>query len=213
MELSIAQSIADNVLKSISPFCHRSEIAGSIRRKKSEVKDIEIVARVNDWEGLFVSLQSHGIFIKSGVPDVQPWPPKKGAKYLRMMLHGEIKLDLFIADEHNWGALFMMRTGGATGPTGNPFEGFTPMMFARWKRVSGGGRMMNCLPTLPDGRTVSVPEEEDFFKLCGCDWTPPEERISSSAIRKQRGYKLQIENFSFVNEKVTQQLALQLVAV
>ena len=63
---------------------------------------------------------------------------------------------------------------------------------------------------LGDGTNFRVKQADDsyieYVKI-------PEERISSSAIHKQRGYKLQIENFSFVNEKVTQQLALQLVAV
>jgi len=198
MDIAKAVEISESIRAASLPHCHRVEVAGSVRRRKLNVKDIEIVARVRDWESLFESLRSFGDFIKPGCPDVVPWPPRAGAKYLRMMLSSGVKLDFFIANEHNWGALYMMRTGGAVGPDGNAFDGFVPAMFSRWKRVSGGGRMRDCLPTLPDGRYVSVPEEEDFFRLVGVDWVPASDRISSSAVKKQKGYKLDTEALSFV---------------
>jgi hypothetical protein len=58
--------------------------------------------------------------------------------------------------------------------------------------------MRDCLPTLPDGRIVSVPEEEDFFRLVGVDWIPATDRVSSSALLKQKGYKLDVEGLRFV---------------
>jgi DNA polymerase (family 10) len=198
MDIQKALELSESVRAAASLHCHRVEVAGSVRRRKQNVKDIEIVARVRDWEGLFGSLTHFGEFIKPGCPDVIPWPPRSGAKYLRMMLHSGVKLDFFVANENNWGALYMMRTGGATGPDGNPFDGFVPAMFSRWKRVSGGGRMRDCLPTLPDGRSVSVPEEEDFFRLVGVDWIPATDRVSSSAVKKQKGYKLDTENLTLV---------------
>src|ERR1700750_2314871 len=38
------ESIAQKLIERIKPYCVRAEIAGSIRRCKPEVKDIEIVA-------------------------------------------------------------------------------------------------------------------------------------------------------------------------
>jgi DNA polymerase/3'-5' exonuclease PolX len=182
MELSKARNIAEKLLLDISPYCSRAEIAGSIRRKKAEVKDVELVVRVENWDELFDTLQQHGKFIKPGVPVVTPWDPKPDAKYLRMLLNDDIKLDLFVASPENWGALYMMRTGSAAGPNGD--FGFVPAMFAAWKRKSGGGKMVGCLPTTPEGLSISVPEEEDFFKLCGIKWVEPEERTSSRAVKK-----------------------------
>lgn len=190
MELPQAQTLAEELVFSVRPFCARAEIAGSIRRKKPQVKDIEIVAIVRDWLGLFLSLEAHGEFIKPGVPEITPWPPKVGAKYLRMMLSSGIKLDVFIGTEDNWGALFCMRTGSGVGPDGNPMSGFVPAMFGRWKKVSDGGKMSNCLPTRPDGTQVPVPEEEDFFRLLGVDWIPPENRTSSKDVHRVRGFTL-----------------------
>ena len=62
-----AKEIADQILSGISSSCVRSEIAGSIRREKKEVKDIEIVAIVDDYSSLYGSLAKFGRFIKPGV--------------------------------------------------------------------------------------------------------------------------------------------------
>ena len=198
MDITLAMPLADNIVNSLRSHCHRAEIAGSVRRMKANVKDIEIVARVNDWDAAFDSLRKWGDFIKPGVPDIIPWAPKKGAKYLRMMLNDGLKLDLFLASEENWGALYTMRTGGATGPDGNPFEGFVPGMFSRWKKVSGGGKMRGCLPTLPDGRSVIVREESDFFRVCGVEWADPTSRTSRGAILPIKNFKLSNERLDFI---------------
>lgn len=42
MKLEQAQSIAEELRRELEPGCERIEIAGSIRRKKPEVKDIEL---------------------------------------------------------------------------------------------------------------------------------------------------------------------------
>jgi DNA polymerase/3'-5' exonuclease PolX len=184
MELNLAIEIANRVHSLAQPACSRVEIAGSIRRQKSSVKDIELVAIVDNYPSLFQSLTSVGKFIKPGVPDIIPWEPKENAKYLRMLLDGDIKLDLFCATPDNWGGLYMMRTGSGAGPDGNPYEGFVPGMFGRWKKISGGGKMTGGHPTLPDGTLLSVKEEQDYFDLVKVKWIPPELRSKKSIIKE-----------------------------
>jgi len=199
MELLAASCHAHEILHSILPFCHRANIAGSIRRGKTHVKDIEIVAIIKDWQQLFTALTDFGMFIKPGVPEIEPWAPKVNAKYLRMMLNCGLKLDLFIASPENWGGLFMMRTGSGVGLDGKAFSGFAPTMFARWKKVSGGGRMINCMPTMPDGRKVIVREEEDFFKLLGVEFIEPEFRIARYSVRKIKNYELNLDGWEIAS--------------
>ena len=56
MNLQQAQQIAERIKSELAPHCDRIEIAGSIRRKKPEVKDIEIVCIPKPYEtGLFAS--------------------------------------------------------------------------------------------------------------------------------------------------------------
>ena len=198
MNIEQAVTLAEGIVSSIRPHCSRAEVAGSIRRRKPEVKDVEIVAQVSDWSGLFSALEKWGAFIKPGVPDIVPWPPKEGARYLRMILNEGVKLDLFVTSPENWGGLFMMRTGSGVGPDGNPMKGFVPGMFGRWKKVSGGGKMNEGYPTLPDGRRVIVSEEEDFFALCGVEWIPAEERVSKSAVKSVKDYRLNVEGLEIL---------------
>lgn len=70
MILSEALKIAEAVLKELGPHCERIAIAGSVRRRKPEVKDIEIVAIPKPYEtGLF----------ESGIATVvNKWKPNKG---------------------------------------------------------------------------------------------------------------------------------------
>jgi len=184
MELATAHNIATELVKLASPACSRIEIAGSIRRAKPNVKDIELVAIVKDYDALYTNLVSAGKFIKPGVPDIIEWAPKADAKYVRMLINDSIKLDLFVAHEENWGPLYMMRTGGAVGSDGNAFNGFVPGMFARWKKLSGGGKMVGCMPTMPDGLQLVCAEEQDFFDLLEMNFVPPEERVDRKVIKK-----------------------------
>lgn len=184
IDLVEAEAIANKVRQHIMPAMARVEVAGSIRRQKPVVGDIEICGIPEAREKLIQLLGDVGQHIKPGVPGVVPWQPKVEAKYLRVRLAEGMNLDVFLGSEKNWGGLFMMRTGSGAGPDGNSFNGFTPGMFQRWKKVSGGGRMTDCMPTTPEGEQIAIPEEQDFFDLLGMNFVPPVERISKGAIKK-----------------------------
>jgi len=184
MLLSEAKNIAESIISCVSSSCKRIEIAGSIRREKEDVKDIELVVIVDDYGDFFKKLSSFGIFIKPGTHEIVEWPPKAGAKYIRMFIHEKIKLDIFVATEENWGCLFLMRTGGATGVNGSPFTGFVPALFQRWKKISGGGKMIGCLPHDSSFETYyPCREEDDFFKLLKMKFVPPNLRNDRSSIK------------------------------
>ena len=184
IDLHEAQTIASKVLHHISPALDRGEIAGSIRRGKPVVGDVEIVAIPESHEKLVKLVRDVGQTIKPGVPGVVPWSPKPGARYIRVRLNEGMNLDLFLANPNNWGGLFMMRTGSGVGPDGNTFNGFVPGIFSRFKKLSGGGRMTDCMPTMPTGEQLEVPEEQDFFDLLEMDFVPPTERTSKNVIKK-----------------------------
>jgi DNA polymerase/3'-5' exonuclease PolX len=184
IELVEAESIAHKVLDHIKPALDRGEIAGSIRRQKPIVGDIEIVGISTDRDRLLKLLEDVGMHIKPGVPGAVPWTPKSTAKYLRVRLAEGMNLDLFMATPQNWGGLFLMRTGSGADLQGNPFNGFTPGIFGRWKKLSGGGRMTECMPTMPTGEQLWVPEEKDYFDLLEMNFVPPVERTSKNVIKK-----------------------------
>jgi DNA polymerase/3'-5' exonuclease PolX len=184
IELHQAESIAKSILNHVMPALNRGEIAGSIRRRKDIVGDIEIVAISEQREKLLSLLTDVGQLIKPGVPGCIPWEFKPTAKYIRVRLNEGMNLDLFMATPQNWGGLFLMRTGSAVDNNGNPFSGFVPSIFKRWKVLSGGGRMTDCMPTMPTGEQLWVPEEQDFFDLLEMNFVPPESRASKNVIKK-----------------------------
>lgn len=158
-----AYAIAEKVLEQLRPHCIRAEIAGSIRRRRKQIGDIEIVAIPKPYEtGLF----------ESGLASVvNKWPKVKGemlygkTRYTQRILPEGIKLDLFMADEQNWGLIFAIRTGSAD---------FSHLVLARnwcWQGYeSKGGYLYKY------GRKVEVREERDLFELIKVRYVGPEYR-------------------------------------
>jgi DNA polymerase/3'-5' exonuclease PolX len=188
MKLSAVQPIAADLIKQMQHYCHRCEIAGSIRRQKPEVKDIEIVA-IPRWEditppgSLFADMQQvnrlyhwarnlSGIYwLKPGTQAIVPWNIKEDGKYWRGLLPHDIKLDLFIAAPDNWGIIFAIRTGSAE---------FTQALVTHAARIGypcKEGYIRRA------GQPVPTPEERDVFDLLGVEWIEPELRHGFHSLR------------------------------
>lgn len=189
-----ALTIAAQLVKAMRPHCDRIDIAGSIRRQKAEVKDIEIVAiakteRRGDPNELFdnemvtynylyewARLESRIQWIKPGTSEIEPWPPKPDAKYLRGLLAGtDIKLDLFICRPENWGVIYAIRTGS---------DQFSTAMVTHI-RDNTEYRVRDGYLTGQDfegksGEVVPCREELDFFTYAGVKYVEPK-------FRKTRG--------------------------
>lgn len=98
MALERAEAIARDVVESLSPYCSRIEVAGSIRRRKLWVNDVDIVLIPKDlWN-------FHNEIVKLGQVRMS------GAKILRVEV-GNTQVDLYVADEHTWATLLLIRTG------------------------------------------------------------------------------------------------------
>ncbi|GAP11116.1 hypothetical protein BECAL_02301 [Bellilinea caldifistulae] len=164
--LELAERTASKYLEMLAPFCKRIEIAGSIRRRKSEVGDIEIVAIPLMVRDLFGN--PNGYFNLS-----LPAPAiKNGERYKQYILPEGINLDLFIVlPPAEWGVIFALRTGGAEFSkklvTPKRYGGFLPSAYV----VRDGA-----IHHVENGETLHTPEENDFFNLCGIGWIKPEER-------------------------------------
>jgi len=161
MRLAKALEIAENVKSALTPHCDCIEIAGSIRRRKALVKDIEIVAIPKPYEtGLF----------ESGIATVvNQWPRLKGelpCKYTQRLLPEGIKLDLFFAEPGNWGLILAIRTGSANYSYN--------VLAKRW--VKNGYHSKDGYLHM-DGKRIEVPTELKLFNLAGMMYvTAPELR-------------------------------------
>ena len=155
-----AYNKAQELLEQLSPHCDRIEIAGSIRRRCREVKDIEIVCIPKPYQT--------GLFEDGIASVVNQWPAELGqlpCKYTRRMLPEGIKLDLFFATPENWGYIFLIRTGPAD--FSKAFVGAL-MPSLGYRCQEGFVRV--------DGRPLKTPEEADVFGLANLPFIRPEYR-------------------------------------
>jgi DNA polymerase/3'-5' exonuclease PolX len=160
MKLHQAKQIAERIKSELSPHCERIEIAGSIRRQKPEVKDIEIVCIPKPYDtGLF----------ESGIATViNQWQKVKGelpCKYTQRILPDGIKVDIFFAEPGNWGLIYAIRTGSA--------EYSHNVLATGWVKKgynSKDGYLHK------NGKDIAVPEEETLFKIIGIELMNPEDR-------------------------------------
>lgn len=171
MPYEVALKMAEEVKERLAGGCRRIEIAGSLRRKKTEIGDIELVAipllkPVHDMFGELAGTYSElDQVVYANYPVI-----KGGPKYKQLDLGRGIACDLFIQpDPETWGTNFMIRTGCAE--------------FSQWMVTERhkGGALPGYL-TVADarlwcgGELVPTPEEEDFFHAIGLRWILPEER-------------------------------------
>lgn len=98
MELRKAKVIADTVVKALEPYCDKIEVAGSIRRQKPTVNDIDLVLIPRDRWNLDVALMKMGNYKMSGM------------KIARVDMDS-IPLDIYFATPETFGTLLLIRTG------------------------------------------------------------------------------------------------------
>jgi DNA polymerase/3'-5' exonuclease PolX len=171
MILSAALDIAHEVVRTLAPHCERIAIAGSVRRKRPIVKDIEVVCvpRVEEIpDGLFGrrTVRSE-IFVASVNRLGLVHKGDLATGRMCQVTMAEITLDLFIARRENWGFILAIRTGSAN---------FSHRILGRgWRRAgchAEDGMILRNGTDVP----VLMLEEEDLFRLIGIPWVEPKER-------------------------------------
>ena len=152
MKLQQAKTIADNFVSEIKEFCERIEIAGSIRRNKPEVNDIDII--------LIPKLREHLIQKIRKVSNVEV----QGKKLMRAEYSG-VQVDIYFATEETWGILLLVRTGSKE------------HNIKLCQHAINKGMKLSVSNGLMRGNEVIASEtEEDIFKGLGIDYIKPEDR-------------------------------------
>jgi len=163
---------ARQIVKIISPACSRVEIAGSIRREKDEVSDIEIVAIPNYTPDLFGN-QFYSAAIVSEILRGNGFEfNKNGENYKKFFyVSYQIWVDLFLTTPEQWGIIYMIRTGSADFShkmvTSKQQGGYMPSNY----RVDSG-RVWH----VADKEPFKTPEEKDIFDLWGLKFIEPKNR-------------------------------------
>lgn len=152
MQLEEAEQLAEQIVGEIADYCEKIKIVGSIRRRKAEVKDIDLVLLVKPerWWDFTLKLRK---ISKVSID---------GKQVKRVVYKGE-QIDLYIATPETWGTLVLIRTGSAA-------HNIKLSMIARKKglKLSHSGLTKN-------GEVIASTEKE-IFEALDLSYVEPEER-------------------------------------
>lgn len=183
--LTEARRVADELVVLLNPFYERIVVAGSIRRKKPYVGDIELLCvpkitvadvqvdmfttetRKTDELDAFLtrSIENGSLFDKR--------LNKNGAvagfglkNKLLVHLPSGIPVDVFSTTIENWGMSLVVRTGPAE---------FNVEMMSAFRRQGREGHAYAGV-TDKDGTELQCPDEETVFRILGRPYQDPEAR-------------------------------------
>lgn len=171
MELERAQKIADELLRLLGLACEKIVVAGSIRRQKAEVGDIELlcipkyIAGVDqlDKEIGALFIQRILAFRRNKRGSIVYGPKNK------LLLHrgSGIGVDIFSTTEECWPVALVVRTGGE-----RTNKEIASRALERGMRFHAYGRGF----TQADGSELICQSEADVFSAVGLAYKEPWER-------------------------------------
>ncbi len=188
-ELETARRIVGELVDMIRPACDRMEVGGSIRRGRPTVKDAELIAiplngRANElwaWiDGMVeVGEVEKAVYVDKNGKASNKWGPK-----YRGLFFQEIKVEIFLANEINWGFQKWLRTG--PGDANTYIMSCLIQQRARLRFIDGDGwyspgnlwhKPNSAGKWLAEDKVqLDIPDEDTLFALLGMPYLPPNER-------------------------------------
>jgi DNA polymerase/3'-5' exonuclease PolX len=197
-----ARTLAVELCRELEPFCERIRIAGSIRRRKPLVKDIELVV-VPKLESTATDLfgettatrdllhERLTAMLESG--EIEHRLDKNGrpafGRAMKRIRYQGFAVDVFTATPETWGVTFVIRTGSAEFSTrivtAQRIGGLLPDdMLVRgwqvWRTLDGSPVPVahEARADYPITRLAPIPtrEEAHVFEAIGLEWVRPEDR-------------------------------------
>lgn len=165
LDRSEVEPLAFKIVSTIEEYCIRVEVAGSIRRRKPTVNDIDIVAqpKPNSWLQIIKAIRGEfdAITEKQGEKLATLYVP-----FASKQRQGHLQVDLYRASRRTWGVLLLIRTGS---PEHNIY--LAKLAIRKGYRLAYSRGLVN-----EKGEVVASETERDVFQALGLDYIPPEER-------------------------------------
>jgi len=168
LDRSEVEPLAFKILGEIGPFCLKAEVAGSIRRRRGVVNDVDIVVlprpgKTDSWLSIIKTVRSgfDASTVKQGdklaVLNV-PFASKSGQSY--------VQVDLYRAEPETWGILLLVRTGSKEHNVK-----LCNLAISKGLRLKYSVGLTDQRGLVVAGRT-----EEEVFAALGLPFIPPSER-------------------------------------
>lgn len=114
MKLQEAEALAFKILQVIEPCCERVAVAGSVRRRRPEPLDIDIVLIPKPfmWNQIQTSMRAElgamqGI---AGPQLIRMYAPFANNQF-SLLSERQVQVDFYAATEQTWGTILLIRTG------------------------------------------------------------------------------------------------------
>jgi DNA polymerase/3'-5' exonuclease PolX len=164
MNLSHAQKIAAKIIAELAPFCLSIEVAGSIRRCRPEVNDIDLVIIPRDLAALKARAQQRAV------------PLTNGSQILSFRLANGVPLEIYLARQEekdllqtiptNWGSILLCRTGSKEHNIWLATR--AEALGLQWKTMIG--------IVDQDGYVIASATEQDIYSALALPFIPPTRR-------------------------------------
>lgn len=175
LDRSEIEPLAFKILAEIEPFCEKAQIAGSIRRLKTTINDIDIVVQPKPDSWLQI--------IKEIRHEFNTVTEKQGDKLATLLIpfcskqgHGHVQLDIYRASQSTWGILLLVRTGSAEH---NVY--LCNLALAKGLRLQYSQGLVDSKGNVIAGKT-----EEDVFEALGLPFILPQNREVKSKEEPKR---------------------------
>ena len=175
MDYRKALPIAEQIVDYLRPACERISIAGSLRRKRPFIGDIEIVCKplftpFEAFEPKVSQAIREGLLERGPASTAMAKAPD-GPRYKRLAYRATgvwIQVDVFIVrPPADFGVIYAIRTGSSTYS-----HWLVTQALLKGMKVSEG----QLFRLTPKTELIRCPEEEGFFRVLGVPCLPPEKR-------------------------------------
>lgn len=171
MSLKLAEKTGNQILNEIKkiPGVQQSVLAGSLRRRKETVGDIDILITAEHrlWEKIIKSITQ--------LPQVKK-VLAAGQTKASLILKNNVQVDIRIVHEHEFGAALFYFTGSKE----HNIQLRTMAKQKGWKVNEYG------VFDAKTGKRLAGRTEEEIYSLFGLNYIPPEKRIGRDELTKAR---------------------------
>jgi len=165
-----AWAVARKVVEELRPACERVEIAGSLRRGKPAVHDVDIVLlpRLRSAVGLETSTSCLDEILSALINRGSLRVARDGEKVRRFIATKTgIPIDVYIATHNTWATLLLIRTGSKEH---NIQLAQRARQLGMKLRASGDGIENQ------DGELIKIQTEHEIFSVLQVPYLPPGKR-------------------------------------
>lgn len=189
LSLADATRVAQELYGQLDPACSRLAIAGSIRRGKPDIGDVELVAipRLRQEVASLWGGTAQTSVLNETLAMLEGQRPERthsamlerlsgGERYVKLRhLASGLQVDLFITSPDQWGLILLIRTGPA-----DYSQWVVTYARRRGYHVCGGWLRIGLAAhddSKPCGhQVVPTPEERDVYSALALPWVEPADR-------------------------------------